>query len=70
MLVIQLELFILNKCKENAHDLCNAMKCHKNECPGLPWFAELYKISWSSTPRFSPSENNQKQQSKISSNTV
>jgi hypothetical protein len=46
------------------------MKCHKNECPGLPWFAELFKKSWSSTSKFSPSENNQKQQSKISSNTV
>jgi hypothetical protein len=29
--------------QENAHDQCNAMKCHKYECPGLPWSAELFK---------------------------
>jgi hypothetical protein len=42
----------------------------KHGYPGLPWSAELFKNSGSSTPRFSPSENNQKQQRKISSNTV
>jgi hypothetical protein len=30
----------------------------------LPWFAELWKNSGSSTPRFSPSENNQNSKEK------
>jgi hypothetical protein len=29
----------------------------KFECPGLPWSVELFRNSWSSIPRFSPSEN-------------
>jgi hypothetical protein len=39
--------------------MINAMlrNATKYECPGLPWSVELIKKSWSSTPKFSPSEN-------------